>query len=133
MAHVSAHYRESSLRCTHSYRREETLSSSIFTGGPQLPACKNDDFYWSLVLAVTKNATINRFTTATIELLCTSARRYRTTTWHNRPVRMARHGTSVGRLPHAVVKATDQPQEPVLTARWDHVGRYRLSHCCHDR
>ena len=26
----------------------------IFTGGPQLSACKNDDFYWSLVLAVTK-------------------------------------------------------------------------------
>jgi hypothetical protein len=23
---------------------------SIFTGGPQLPACKNDDFYWSLAL-----------------------------------------------------------------------------------
>jgi hypothetical protein len=37
-----------------------------------LPACKNDDFYWPLALAVTKNATINRFTTATIELLCTS-------------------------------------------------------------
>jgi hypothetical protein len=45
---------------------------SIFTGGPQLPACKNDDFYWPLALAVTKNATINWFTTATIELLCTS-------------------------------------------------------------
>jgi hypothetical protein len=45
---------------------------SIFTGGHQLPACKNDDFYWPLALAVTKNATINRFTTATIELLCTS-------------------------------------------------------------
>jgi hypothetical protein len=45
---------------------------SIFTGGPQLPACKNDDFYWPLAQAVTKNATINRFTTATIELLCTS-------------------------------------------------------------
>jgi quinol-cytochrome oxidoreductase complex cytochrome b subunit len=45
---------------------------SICTGGPQLPACKNDDFYWLLALAVTKNATINRFTTATIELLCTS-------------------------------------------------------------
>jgi hypothetical protein len=45
---------------------------SIFTGGPQLPACKNDDFYWPLALAVTKNATINRFTTATVELLCTS-------------------------------------------------------------
>jgi hypothetical protein len=45
---------------------------SIFTGGPQLPACKNDDFYWPLALAVTKNATINRFTTVIIELLCTS-------------------------------------------------------------
>jgi hypothetical protein len=45
---------------------------TIFTGGPQLPACENDDFYWPLALAVTKNATINRFTTATIELLCTS-------------------------------------------------------------
>jgi hypothetical protein len=44
----------------------------IFTGDPQLHACKNDDFYWPLALAVTKNATINRFTTATIELLCTS-------------------------------------------------------------
>jgi hypothetical protein len=49
---------------------------SIFTGGPQLPACKNDDFYWPLALAVTKNATINMFTTATIELLCTSAISY---------------------------------------------------------
>jgi hypothetical protein len=46
---------------------------SIFTGGPQLLACKNDNFYWPLALAVTKNATINKFTTATIELLCTSA------------------------------------------------------------
>jgi hypothetical protein len=45
---------------------------SIFTNGPQLSACKNDDFYWPLALAVTKNATVNRFTTATIELLCTS-------------------------------------------------------------
>ena len=45
---------------------------SIFTGGPQLLACTNNDFYWPLALAVTKNATINRFTTATIELLCTS-------------------------------------------------------------
>jgi hypothetical protein len=45
---------------------------AIYPGGPQLPACKNDDFYWPLALAVTKNATINRFTTATIELLCTS-------------------------------------------------------------
>jgi hypothetical protein len=36
-------------------------------------ATGNDDFYWPLALAVTKNATINRFTTATIELLCTSA------------------------------------------------------------
>jgi hypothetical protein len=44
-----------------------------FHCGPQLPACKNDDFYWPLALAVTKNATVNRFTTATIELLCTSA------------------------------------------------------------
>jgi hypothetical protein len=45
----------------------------IFTGGSQLPACKNDDFYWPLALAVTKNATVNRFTTATIELICTSS------------------------------------------------------------
>jgi hypothetical protein len=45
---------------------------SISTGGSQLPAYKNDDFYWSLTLAVTKNATVNRFTTATIELICTS-------------------------------------------------------------
>jgi hypothetical protein len=45
---------------------------SIFTGGSQLPVCKNDDFYWLLALAVTKNATVNRFTTATIELICTS-------------------------------------------------------------
>jgi hypothetical protein len=43
---------------------------SIFTGGPQLPACKNDDFYWPLALAVTKNAIVNKFTTATVELLC---------------------------------------------------------------
>jgi hypothetical protein len=48
------------------------MFKSIFTGGPQLTACKNDDFYWPLALAVTKNVTINRFTTATIELLCTS-------------------------------------------------------------
>jgi hypothetical protein len=45
---------------------------SIFTGGPQLPTCKNDDFYWPLALVVTKNATVNRFTTATIEILYTS-------------------------------------------------------------
>jgi hypothetical protein len=45
---------------------------SIFTGGSQLSACKNDDFYWPLAPAVTKNVTVNRFTTATIELLCTS-------------------------------------------------------------
>ena len=45
---------------------------SISTGGSQLPACKNGDFYWPLALAVTKNATVNRFTTATIELICTS-------------------------------------------------------------
>jgi hypothetical protein len=50
----------------------DRMLKSFFTGGPQLPACKNDDFYWPLALAVTKNATINRFTTATIELLCTS-------------------------------------------------------------
>jgi hypothetical protein len=97
MAHVSAHYRESSLRCTHSYRRGDFINVD----------CK-----------------------VTLRWV---PRRYRTPTWHNQPVRMARHGTSVGRLPHAVVKATDQPQEPVLTARWDHVGRYRPSHCCHDR
>jgi hypothetical protein len=46
---------------------------SIFTGGLQLPAYKNNDFYWPLALAVTINATKNRFTTVTIELLCTSA------------------------------------------------------------
>jgi hypothetical protein len=46
--------------------------TASFTGGLQLPACKNDDFYWPLALAVTINATKNRFTTATIELLCTS-------------------------------------------------------------
>jgi hypothetical protein len=46
--------------------------NSIFTGGPQLIAYKNDDFYWALVLAVTKNVTVNRFTTVTIVLLCTS-------------------------------------------------------------
>jgi hypothetical protein len=45
---------------------------SISTGGSQLPACKNGDLYWPLALAVTKNATVNRFTTATIELICTS-------------------------------------------------------------
>jgi hypothetical protein len=45
---------------------------TICTGGLQLPACKNDDFYWPLALAVTKNTTKNRFTTGTIELLCTS-------------------------------------------------------------
>jgi hypothetical protein len=37
------------------------------------PYVKNDDFYWPLTLAVTKNAPVNRFTTATVELLCTSA------------------------------------------------------------
>jgi hypothetical protein len=42
---------------------------SIFTGGLQLPACKNDDFYWPLALAVTINATKNMFTTASIDLL----------------------------------------------------------------
>jgi hypothetical protein len=42
---------------------------SIFTGGPQLSTCKNDDFYWPVALVVTKNATVNRFMTATIELL----------------------------------------------------------------
>jgi hypothetical protein len=46
---------------------------SIFTGGLQLPACKNDDFYWPLALAGTINATKNRFTTASIDLLCISA------------------------------------------------------------
>jgi hypothetical protein len=45
---------------------------SIFTGGLQLPACKNDDFYWPLALAVTKNVTVNMFRTVSIELLCTS-------------------------------------------------------------
>jgi hypothetical protein len=45
---------------------------SIFTGGLQLPVCKNDDFYWPLALAVTINATKNKFTTVTIELFCTS-------------------------------------------------------------
>jgi hypothetical protein len=45
---------------------------SISTSGSQLPACKNGDFYWPLALAVTKNTTVNRFTTATIELICTS-------------------------------------------------------------
>jgi hypothetical protein len=35
-------------------------------------ACKNNDFYWPLALAVTINATKNRFTTASIDLLCTS-------------------------------------------------------------
>jgi hypothetical protein len=44
------------------------------TASENRPACTNDDFYWPLALAVTKNATINRFTTATIELLCTSVR-----------------------------------------------------------
>jgi hypothetical protein len=48
---------------------------SIFIDGLQLPACKNDDFYWPLALAVTINITKNRFTTATIELLCTSGLR----------------------------------------------------------
>jgi hypothetical protein len=47
---------------------------SIFTGGPQLSSCKNDDFYCPLALAVKKNVTVNRFTTATIELICTSAK-----------------------------------------------------------
>jgi hypothetical protein len=48
---------------------------SIFTGGLQLPACKNDDFYWPLALAVMKNATKNRFTIANIKLFCTSVDR----------------------------------------------------------
>jgi hypothetical protein len=45
---------------------------SIFTSGIQLPACKNDDFYGPLALVVTINATKNRFTTATNELLYAS-------------------------------------------------------------
>jgi hypothetical protein len=49
-----------------------TASENRFTGGLQLPACKNNDFYWPLALAVTINATKNRFMTASIELLCTS-------------------------------------------------------------
>jgi hypothetical protein len=60
---------------------------TIFTGGFITPTASENRFslavlsyapvkmmifYWPLALAVTKNATINRFTTATIELLCTS-------------------------------------------------------------
>jgi hypothetical protein len=48
------------------------LFKCICRGGLQLPACKNVDFYWPLALAVTINATKNRFTTASIDLLCTS-------------------------------------------------------------
>jgi hypothetical protein len=45
---------------------------SIFTCGPQLFACKNDDFYKPLTPTVLRNASENKFTTVTIEFLCTS-------------------------------------------------------------
>jgi hypothetical protein len=44
----------------------------ISAGGFELHTYKNDDFYWPLALAVLKDANENRFTTAIIELLCTS-------------------------------------------------------------
>jgi hypothetical protein len=54
---------------------------SVVTGGRLVTACKKDDFYWPLALAVTENATKNRFTTATIELLCTSDNLSQVTKW----------------------------------------------------
>jgi hypothetical protein len=36
------------------------------------PPVNNDDFYWPLVPSVLRNDSENRFTTVTVELLCTS-------------------------------------------------------------
>jgi hypothetical protein len=38
-----------------------------------LPVCIINYFYWHLTLAVLKNTNINKFTTATIELLCSNS------------------------------------------------------------
>jgi hypothetical protein len=46
--------------------------NAFFTGGSKITASGNADFHWPLALAVLKNASVNRFRTATIELLCTS-------------------------------------------------------------
>jgi hypothetical protein len=48
------------------------ITSTVSTGGPQLSAYKNDDFYWLLVPTVLRNTSENGFTTVTIKLLCTS-------------------------------------------------------------
>jgi hypothetical protein len=44
----------------------------MYSDGSQLSMYTNNYFYWHLVLAVLKNNGANRFTTAPIELLCTS-------------------------------------------------------------
>jgi hypothetical protein len=44
----------------------------ISTGGSKITASGNADFHWPLALVELKNASVNRFRTATIELLCTS-------------------------------------------------------------
>jgi hypothetical protein len=39
------------------------------------PVCKNNDFYWPLTPTVLRNTSENKFTTITVELLCSSGPR----------------------------------------------------------
>ena len=61
-------------KCTFHWRfvKKTASENALFTGGSKITASGNADFHWPLALAVLKNASVNRFRTATIELLCTS-------------------------------------------------------------
>jgi hypothetical protein len=57
---------------TGGFLKKTASENRISTGGSKITASGNADFHWPLALAVLKNASVNRFRTATIELLCTS-------------------------------------------------------------
>jgi hypothetical protein len=57
---------------TGGFLKKTASENALFTGGSKITASGNADFHWPLALAVLKNASVNRFRTATIELLCTS-------------------------------------------------------------
>jgi hypothetical protein len=54
--------------------REFCAKNAATCGEDRRVGCKNNDFYWPLEPTVLKYASKNRFTTVTIELLCTSVR-----------------------------------------------------------
>jgi hypothetical protein len=57
---------------TGGFLKKTASENRISTGGSKIIASGNADFHWPLALAELKNASVNRFRTATIELLCTS-------------------------------------------------------------